>query len=128
MNDEFVARVAAGVEAARASGWPHTRGAVWLVDSDGELSGSLALTAEGVDAGRVRWFVLAPNLRGHGLGRSLLAKLLAKAREDGLAKLELETFGALTVAAGLYRAAGFRLCWERHREDWVRRSSIRATS
>ena len=118
MNEEFVARVAAGVEAARAAGWPHPRGAVWLLDGDGELSGSLALTEEGADVGRVRWFVLAPNLRGQGLGRSLMAKLLGKAREDGLAKLELETFSALTVAAGIYRAAGFRLCWERHREDW----------
>jgi GNAT superfamily N-acetyltransferase len=118
MNEEFVARVAAGVEAALAGGWPNTRGAVWLVDSNGALSGSLALTQEGADVGRVRWFVLAPSLRGHGLGRSLMSKLLGKAREGGLAKLELETFSALTVAAGIYRAAGFRLCWERHREDW----------
>jgi GNAT superfamily N-acetyltransferase len=118
MNEEFVSGVAAGVAAARAGGWPDTGGAVWLVDLDGELSGSLALTAQDADVGRVRWFVLAPALRGRGLGRSLLATLLRKAREDGLAKLELETFSALTAAAGIYRAAGFRLCWEREREDW----------
>jgi GNAT superfamily N-acetyltransferase len=118
MNEEFVARVAAGVDAALAMGWPDSRGAVWLVDLEGELRGSLALTEEGEDLGRVRWFVLAPALRGRGLGRSLMASLLAQARGDGLRTLELETFSALTAAAGIYRGAGFRLSWERARDDW----------
>jgi GNAT superfamily N-acetyltransferase len=117
LNDEFVAAVAAGVEAACAEGWPNARGAVWLVDIDEQLGGSLALTEDGA-VGRVRWFVLAPALRGHGLGRSLMAELLTKAGEDQLAKLELETFSALTVAGGIYRAVGFRVCWERERLDW----------
>lgn len=43
---------------------------------------------------------------------------MAKARADGLHRLELETFSALAAAARIYRAAGFRLQWDRERGDW----------
>jgi GNAT superfamily N-acetyltransferase len=132
MNDEFVAGVAAGISEAVARGWPTSGGAVWLVERAGELAGSLALTVEpatragegaeatGAGRGRVRWFVLDRSLRGRGLGRGLLAELLALARAAGLAELELETFSALAVAARIYRGAGFRVVSEREREDWGR--------
>jgi ribosomal protein S18 acetylase RimI-like enzyme len=118
MNDEFVNRVAAGVEAAVTGGWPREAGAVWLVDREHELRGCLALTDEGLGVGRLRWFVLGSELRGRGLGRALVDELLAAARERGLRRLELETFSALTTAARIYRAAGFRLTRERERTDW----------
>ena len=98
-NEEFVRRVAAGVTAAVACGWPDVAGAVWLVQRGGAVCGSLALTDEGDGLGRVRWFVLERPLRGHGLGRSLVAELIARARADGYRRLELETFSALTAAA-----------------------------
>jgi GNAT superfamily N-acetyltransferase len=114
----FVAAVAAGIDAAVAGGWPSEAGGVWLIDGAGRLSGSLALTLEDDLVGRVRWFVLEPSLRGNGCGASLLAELLALAHAEGLRRLELETFSALTAAAHLYRRAGFRLIWERVRHDW----------
>ena len=118
MNDEFVDRVAVGVNEAVAAGWPDLTGAVWLVERAGAVCGSLALTDEGDGFGRLRWFVLEPSLRGRGLGNSLVAELVARARADGYQRLELETFSALTVAARIYRAVGFRLTWERERHDW----------
>ena len=117
-NEEFVGRVAAGVKAAVACGWPDVAGAVWLVERAGSVCGSLALTDEGDGQGRVRWFVLERSLRGHGLGRALVAELLARARADGYRRLELETFSALSTAARLYRDAGFQLTSERERHDW----------
>jgi len=114
----FVASVAWGVEAAVARGWPDTGGAVWLVQRGTELEGSLGLIAEGNGVGRVRWFVLAPAIRGRGLGRRLLAELLNEARAAGLQTLELETFSTLTVAAQIYRQAGFSLQWERATNQW----------
>ena len=101
-----------------ASGWPDTSGAVWLIDRGSRLGGSLALTDEGEGLGRVRWFVLAPELRGHGLSRGLVHRLLSEARAARLARLELETFSALTVAARIYRAAGFELRWQRETDQW----------
>jgi GNAT superfamily N-acetyltransferase len=119
LNDGFVSEVRASVEAAIATGWPDSGGGVWVADAgDGGVLGSLALTDEGGGRGRLRWFVLDPSLRGQGLGRWLLSELLDEARAQGLGQLELETFSGLESAARLYREAGFRLVWERRREDW----------
>jgi ribosomal protein S18 acetylase RimI-like enzyme len=117
LDERFGLSVARSLEAALARGWP-TGGAVWLVDRGGELCGSLGLTDEGSGLGRVRWFVLGPELRGRGLGRSLVAELLAEARASGLQRLELETFSALTTAAHLYREAGFRVESLRETDQW----------
>lgn len=105
---------------ARARGWPDERGAVWLVDAGGRLSGALALTDEGGGVGHVRWFVLAPELRRRGLGRRLFGQLLAEARSLGFHRLELETFSALTAAERIYREAGFRRVGAQRRHDWGR--------
>jgi GNAT superfamily N-acetyltransferase len=109
LDERFVAAVARSVHDAVAAGWPERGGAVWLIERDGELAGSLGLTDEGDGIGRVRWFVFEPELRGRGLGRSLIDELLAEARAASLRMLELETFSALAVAAHLYRDAGFEL-------------------
>jgi GNAT superfamily N-acetyltransferase len=117
-DPRFAASLAWSIEAARARGWPDRGGAVWLLDRGPRLEGSLALTTDGDGVGRVRWFVLAPAVRGRGLGRRLLAELLSRARAAGLARLELETFSALTVAASIYLQAGFVLQWERETDQW----------
>ncbi len=118
LHEQFTASVEDGVEAAASAGWPQRSGAVWLVEGDGPLLGALALTDQGNGLGRVRWFALDRGLRGQGLGRSLIAELLEKARAAGLSKLELETISVLTAAARIYRDAGFRVVWERRRVDW----------
>jgi ribosomal protein S18 acetylase RimI-like enzyme len=119
MNDVFVARVAEGVLDAVAGGWPEAGGGAWLIDgAGGRLDGCLALTDEGDGLGRLRWFVLAPALRGRGLARSLVADLLGSAREQGFERIELETFSALRAAARIYREVGFSVTWERERADW----------
>jgi len=121
-HDGFRAEVSGSIHDMLASGWPTRSGAVWLVemgpDGHGELAGSLALTRERPGAGRVRWFALAPELRGQRLGRSLLSELLVEARAEGVQQLELSTFSALRTAAHLYRQAGFRLVSERETDKW----------
>jgi len=118
LNEQFVDGVRRGLAAAIASGWPRRSGAVWLVDGDEQLRGALGLTDEGDGAGRVRWLVLDPALRGRGLARSLVAELLDEARAAGLHTLTLETYSDLTAAARIYRDAGFRVEWERVHDDW----------
>jgi GNAT superfamily N-acetyltransferase len=112
------ATVARDVQTALDSGWPEPAGAVWLVDRCDELAGTLALTPEGKDIGAVHWFMLVPELRGQGLGRSLFAELLAEARRADLARLQLGTFSALRTAARIYRDAGFRVVSERESDEW----------
>lgn len=118
MNDAFCQGVRDSVAAARRRGWPDVGGAVWLIDGEHGLAGSLGLTDEGGGSGRVRWFVIESRLRGHGLGRAMVEELITEARGAGLARLELETFSALQAAAHIYRAAGFELVWSRDRYDW----------
>jgi GNAT superfamily N-acetyltransferase len=110
--------VEADMQRAFERGWPDLTGAVWLVDRGGELCGSLALTPEEEGVGAVHWFVLLPVLRGHGLGRSLFAELLAEARGQGLERIELHTFSLLRAAAAIYREAGFRVVSEYVSDQW----------
>jgi GNAT superfamily N-acetyltransferase len=118
MNDVFVARVAEGVHAAYAAGWPEQSGAVRLIDVGDRLSGCVALTEESEAVGRIRWVVLMPELRGLGLGRRLIGELVDEARAAGWHTLQLETFSRLSVAARIYRDLGFRVVSERERRDW----------
>lgn len=117
LDGHFRASVARGIERALADGWPGRSGSVWLVDGDDQLRGSLGLTVDAA-VGRVRWFVLAPELRGRGLGRSLIAELVAEARAAGARRLELETFSALRAAAQIYRGVGFRVVRESVTDQW----------
>ncbi len=116
-NDEFVAQVAKSVEEAVARGWPEG-GGVWIVEHDGGFGGSVALTDEGEGVGKLRWVLLAPELRGAGLGRRLVGEAVERARELGMRRLELDTFSALRAAARIYRDAGFRVVGARERSDW----------
>ncbi len=119
MQPAFWAGVKGTLEDALARGWPDRGGGgAWLIDGERGLAGALGLTDEGDGRGHVRWFVLRPELRGHGLGRTMLAELLAQARDAGMCDLSLETFSALRAAARLYRDAGFRVVWEREIDDW----------
>lgn len=118
LSEAFAESVQHGLDAAVARGWPERAGAVWLPERDATVLGALGLTEEGDGLGRVRWFVLDPQLRGRGLGRLLIDELLVAARTAGLSRLELATFSRLTAAARIYRAAGFAVTWEREQEDW----------
>ncbi len=54
-------------------------GRLWLVDSGGQVEGSIAIVRAAPGAAQLRWFLLAPELRGQGLGRRLLTEALAYA-------------------------------------------------
>ncbi len=117
MDRRFTESVRDGIADALRAGWMRDSGAVWLLD-DGQLAGSLALTDQGEGVGQVRWFLFTPELRGRGLGRSLVAELVSEARELGFERLELVTFSALTAAARIYRAVGFRVQSEIETDRW----------
>jgi GNAT superfamily N-acetyltransferase len=119
LDARFEAGVARGFAEAVQRGWPE-RGRLWAVERDGELTGSLALTHEDDGVGKVRWFLLAEELRGRGLGRTLLEELVSEADDAGLAVLKLETFSALRAAGHLYRSVGFELLDSQRFSGWGR--------
>ena len=66
------------------------------------LAGGPAHTCE------LRKMFFLPELRGRGLGRRLLQRLLQEARDRGYRQCYLETLSRMSAAIGLYRASGFR--------------------
>lgn len=117
MEDSFVLGVRSSVETAVESGWPEG-GAGWLVDGPDGLVGCLGLTDEGGGDGRLRWVVLTAEARGSGLGRRMITEAVEEARRLGFKRLELDTFGALTAAASIYRSVGFKLVSEEQTDMW----------
>ncbi len=116
-NELFVAMVAKSVADAVERGWPDG-GGIWVVERGGKFAGSVALTDEGGGVGSLRWVLLAPELRGSGLGRRLVGEAIERARELGMSRVELYTFSALATAARIYREAGFRIVNSYERSDW----------
>jgi GNAT superfamily N-acetyltransferase len=115
--EAHVARGLAGFAAAlgQARDTPGGRepGRLWLAERAGIAVGSVALTDEGDGVGQLRWFLVSPQARGAGLGRTLLRTLLDHAREQGYTHVQLWTVHVLQAAARLYTEVGFR-CTERH--------------
>jgi len=81
--------------------------AVWVVEDDDRLVGSVAMRVAGDEAELKRMY-LARELRGRGLGRRLLEHALGWARDGGLATVTLDTTAGMAVARALYESAGFR--------------------
>ena len=82
-------------------------GALLLVASDGHYVGCGAIRDLGDGIVEVKRMYLAPEVRGQGMGKWLLTKLLGKARELGYQTARLDTLRRLTPAVRLYENAGF---------------------
>jgi DNA-binding MarR family transcriptional regulator/GNAT superfamily N-acetyltransferase len=84
---------------------PH--GLILLARLDGEPVGCGVLWLNGPEIADAKRMWVAPQARGIGLGRRLLAELERHARQAGVKTLRLETNRALREAIALYRASGF---------------------
>jgi ribosomal protein S18 acetylase RimI-like enzyme len=124
VDSTFEGHVASTVANAALRGFPSSREAICLVELEGEHVGSLALTDEGRGEAAIRWFVLSPEVRGRGLGRQLLGEMLARASENGYARVWLETFSELEAAAHLYRDHGFEVVSADEAPRWGRERII----
>src|SRR5262249_32181441 len=51
---------------------PSPRQRLWLAETDGELVGCIAIVAASAAVAQLRWFLVIPEARGHGLGTRLL--------------------------------------------------------
>lgn len=81
-------------------------------DADGDLLGCGALRRLEADHGEVKSMRTAPDALGRGVGRAMLAHIIAQARAAGMRRLSLET-GSTDQFAGalrLYPSEGFVPC------------------
>lgn len=80
--------------------------------------GSVAIVGVAGRAAQLRWYLVHPDARGAGLGRTLLQEALAFCRERKFESVFLWTISELKTAAHLYRDAGFTLTEEKTHEVW----------
>jgi ribosomal protein S18 acetylase RimI-like enzyme len=93
-------------------------GRLWVAEQGDRIVGSIAVLDGENGEGQLRWFLLAPQARGTGLGRRLLETALAYARERGMPRVFLWSFSDLATALKLYERAGFKVTETRATRLW----------
>ncbi len=85
------------------------RGGLFEVVEDGErgIVGCVGLFAKEDGVCELRKMYLLPDMRGKGIGRQLLERMLMEARQRGFKRMELETSSKLVEATAMYRRYGF---------------------
>jgi len=116
-DHRFVDYVAHTLMAAAAR-WDAARDRLWLVQQDGAVVGSIAIVHADDGLAQLRWLVVHPSARGHGIGRRLVDNALRFSRDAGYRSIFLLTTGNLEAASRLYVDAGFTLVEERLIEAW----------
>lgn len=84
-----------------------TPGVKGLVHEQGGEPAGFALWRVAADEAELLTIAVAPECRRRGMGRALLAAVLAAAREEGVAHLLLEVGEDNQPARALYEVAGF---------------------
>jgi len=88
---------------------------------DGRLVGSIAIKGprDAASPAQLRWFILAEESQGHGIGRVLLERVLNFCRDREFKKVFLWTVTGLPQSRHLYESVGFRVVETLHDERYV---------
>ena len=91
---------------------------LWIVEAAKGIVGCVAIVAAGDRTAQLRWFLVAPEHRGAGIGSLLVQQAVEFAREQGYDSVVLWTVSALAPAGRIYAAAGFVRTEERPGHRW----------
>lgn len=80
---------------------------LYLAEIDGQAAGTGGLKQTGPDVAEIKRMYVDPALRGRGVARALLERVIADGRDAGYRSLQLETAVWMTEAHALYRSCGF---------------------
>jgi GNAT superfamily N-acetyltransferase len=81
----------------------------WIVAYvDGRAVGCGGFKRLDDETAEVKRLYLDPSVRGHGVGRRLLATLEERARESGYVRVRLDTGAKQPIALALFHGAGYR--------------------
>jgi GNAT superfamily N-acetyltransferase len=110
--DELNTRFDAGFDPARSisAGLDELRppaGLFVLATLDGSPIGCAGLKFHSNEPAELKRMWIAPQVRGLGVGRRLLAEMEQRAAAGGAPAIHLETNGTLVEAITLYRSAGY---------------------
>jgi GNAT superfamily N-acetyltransferase len=96
------------------------RDGFWVARGEGEIAGAIVI--DGINANtkgaHLRWFVVAPEYQGKGLGKRLLEEAIAFCKKMGFSRVYLWTFEGLHAARHLYENFGFTLCEQQEGKQW----------
>jgi N-acetylglutamate synthase-like GNAT family acetyltransferase len=93
---------------------------LWIVEKDGRIAGSIAIVKISETDAQLRWLILHPGTRGHGIGKILVEKAVVFARDCGYESIFLWTLDILPAALRIYQSAGFRLTEKKKHSIWGR--------
>jgi ribosomal protein S18 acetylase RimI-like enzyme len=83
-------------------------GGIFVAEADGAVAGYITtLIDRDAGKGRIPNLAVAPDFRGHGLGRRLIEHALDYFRSEGLAYAMIETMAQNPIGQHLYPACGF---------------------
>jgi GNAT superfamily N-acetyltransferase len=94
----------------------------WVARVEEKIVGAIAI--DGVhhnnQGAHLRWFIVAPESQGHGIGKVLIEKAVEFCRKKRFGRVYLWTFAGLDPARHLYEKYGFKLCEECEGNQWGR--------
>ena len=91
---------------------------IWLVEYNDQVLGSIAICQNTNSVAQLRWFILAPQLRGKGIASKLLSTAIAFAKQSGYSTVQLWTESNLGLALDIYEHLGFKLTSSKTVELW----------
>jgi len=117
LDHTFEGYVASGMgEFART--FDQRKDCLWLAEDDEGIVGSIAIAGQADLSAQLRWFLVAPQARGRGLGSELLKAALDFCRAREFKSVFLLTLSDLKGAARLYQQAGFQRTEHKTHEIW----------
>ena len=96
------------------------RDGFWVAVIDGKVVGSIAIDGikSETEGAHLRWFIVAPEYLGTGIGNALIKRAIEFCRIANFNKVYLWTFAGLDAARHLYEKEGFRLSEEFEGDQW----------
>jgi len=91
---------------------------IWLVEKEGKIEGSAAVVRYTQHEAQLRWLLLHPDIRGHGIGKHMVEEAVKFCREERYESIFLWTVSTLKAAAALYKSAGFKMTAENRIKTW----------
>ena len=85
-----------------------------LEDKDGKLLGTVGLYPLDKKRIELRKMYFLPELRGQGIGKTTLERMIETAKKKGIEQIVLETASVLKAAIGLYIKFGFQEAIDKH--------------
>jgi ribosomal protein S18 acetylase RimI-like enzyme len=91
---------------------------IWIADDDGKIGGSIVIAGRLDNEAQLRYFILAPEYRGQGIGKKLMQHAIDFCRNKKFKNVYLWTTQELTQAAALYKPSGFVKTQEVKSNNW----------